>query len=186
MAIISININNLHSRQSSIRRLLRPLRRDKKRDVGCKIAGGKHFGGKIVAAHDGSPSDDPLNWYFKTFIEGIWGQYFELWKPYNNDAKLLLERAYLHIFKIGTKRGSLKEFLFVHCDPNTKEEEPLAKYKKGPHLHVKAADEPLPKSHFALNMGNLDEVLTSLNSLTKAIEGAVRIISDEVLKRCQE
>ena len=183
MAIVSIKIKDISSRHNPIRKLLRPLRSN--RDVGCTIAAGKYAGGKIVAAHDGNPCGDPMEWRFRTFVNGIWAQYFELWIPFDNDTKLLLERAYLHIFKMGIRRGSLKEFIFVHCDPETSDGIQLAKYKKGPHLHVRAAEEPLPKSHFPLNMGHLHDVLISINSLTTALEDAVRVISDEVLKRCQ-
>lgn len=58
------------------------------------------------------------------------------------------------------------------------------KYKKGPHLHIKAAEAPLPHAHFALNLGHLDAVLESVESLSEAIEYEIIMLKEEVLDRC--
>jgi len=182
MPVITIDIMNIYSRQNPIRKLLRPLR--KAQDVGCSLGLGKYGGGKVVAAHDGSvPGGDPREWFFRTFAPGVWGQYFELWKPFDGDRRLLLDRAYFHVFTYDNERTHLRQLLSIHCDPASSDKLPLRTYKIGPHLHVVAAEKPLPRSHFPLNLGHLDEVLSSLNSLTKAMQSAVRVISDEVLKR---
>lgn len=57
------------------------------------------------------------------------------------------------------------------------------KYKRGPHLHIKAADEPIPKSHLALARGQLSEVLFSLDDLTEALGRSIQMIKDEILDR---
>jgi hypothetical protein len=59
-----------------------------------------------------------------------------------------------------------------------------AKYKKGPHLHIKAAEDPLPHAHFALNLGHLDAVLDSVESLTEAMRFGILMLKEEVLDRC--
>lgn len=55
------------------------------------------------------------------------------------------------------------------------------KYKKGPHLHIKAADDPLPHAHLALNLGHLDAVLESIETLSEAMRCAIFMLKEEVL-----
>jgi hypothetical protein len=57
------------------------------------------------------------------------------------------------------------------------------RYKKGPHLHIKAATDPLPHAHFALNLGHLDAVLESIESLSEALRCGILMIKEEVLDR---
>lgn len=57
------------------------------------------------------------------------------------------------------------------------------KYKKGPHLHIKAADDPLPHAHIALNLGHLDAVLGSIGTLSEAMRCAIFMLKEEVLDR---
>ena len=57
------------------------------------------------------------------------------------------------------------------------------KYKKGPHLHIKAAADPVPHAHFALNLGHLDAVLKSIEALSEALKCGVLMIKEEVLDR---
>ncbi len=180
--VLRINIDRLHSRQDPIRHMLRPLRDGY--DVGCSVGKGKYAGGKIVAAHDApTPSGDPRDWRFRTFVPGISGQYFELWMPWNSDRSLVLNRAYLHILQLNREKCVLAEILCLHSDPAATDNEPLRTYKRGPHLHVKLAEPPLPQSHFPLNLGHLEQVLDSVGSLTNAMRSAVEVISNEVLKR---
>jgi len=57
------------------------------------------------------------------------------------------------------------------------------KYKKGPHLHIKAADNPIPHAHFALNLGHLDAVLETIESLSEAMSYGLLMLKEEVLDR---
>lgn len=180
--LLRINIDSLHSRQNPIRRMLRPLR--KHSDVGCSLSKGKYAGGKIVAAHDApAPSGDPRNWRFRTFVPGVFAQYFELWIPCSGDRGLALNRAYLHVLQLNAERRALAEVLCLHSDPTATDNEPLRAYKQGPHVHVKLAEPPLPQSHFPLNLGHLEQVLDSVASLTTAMQSAVQVITNEVLNR---
>jgi len=182
MTKITILADKITSRHDKIRKLLRPLR-PSNRDVGCNIKEGKDDGGRVVAAHDGGGISSTQKWIFRTFVADVWAEYYELWLPSGNSKRLALQKAYLHLYRPDEKRGSLKEFVCVHCDPQEDENSPGGRYKKGPHLHIRAADKPLPKSHFPLNLGHLNEILESVDALTMAMGDAVQVLADEVLNK---
>lgn len=179
---ITILASRITSRYDKIRRLLRPLR-PTSRDVGCNLKKEMHDGGRVVAAHDGLTTSSGEKWFFRTFVGDVWADYTELWLPCQNAKKLTLRKAYLHLHRPGDTKGSLKEFICVHCDPQEDENSPGGRYKKGPHLHIRAADQPLPKSHFPLNLGHLNQVLESVDALTTAMGDAVQVLADEVLNK---
>lgn len=56
-----------------------------------------------------------------------------------------------------------------------------ATYKRGPHIHVSAAQQPLPHSHLALNAMHIDDVLKSIDSLDTAVRSGVVLLRDQVL-----
>lgn len=80
--------------------------------------------------------------------------------------------------KKSPKKKNLKQLMHeaVKLDKPDKD-----KYKKGPHLHIKAADDPLPHAHFALNLGHLDAVLESIETLSEAMRCAIFMLKEEVL-----
>jgi hypothetical protein len=92
----------------------------------------------------------------------------------SNRTNFLLSKKEIN-FKNKTKRPSNKT-----DKPNNE------KYKKGPHLHIKAAEAPLPHAHFALNLGHLDAVLESVESLSEAMRYGIIMLKEEVLDRCSQ
>jgi hypothetical protein len=119
------------------------------------------------------------------------GSYQESWCPVNEKRKrYYLEKAYLHLYLTTLTAGDAaeKEILALHCDPNEADEPPgwkglvHSKYKRGPHLHVSTAEQPMPHSHFALNACHLGSVLISVESLTNAMATAVQMLEDQVLR----
>jgi hypothetical protein len=89
--------------------------------------------------------------------------------------------AYLTIVELD--RSNSVEILGIHCDPTEAGPDPQRSFKRGPHLHVKCAREPLPKSHFPFNYGHLDQVLRDCSALTKALKDAMCVVKNEVLVR---
>ena len=77
-----------------------------------------------------------------------------------------------------------KELLALHCDPNEPDDADVLKhalYKRGPHIHVSASEQPLPHSHFALNAAHLREVLSSAEQLVQAMSKGIVLVRDQVL-----
>src|SRR5579884_608446 len=178
MSIIQVKVHELGSRGRKIQTILRPISHPKHRPAWDRsnITSREY----IIAAYDGTrPTSEYRDWRFSTFVPNFRAMYFEMWKrSVDNEEYWYLDRAYLSIYQIINRSES--EFLCLHCDPNiandTKE-----KYKKGPHLHIKAANEPLPHAHFALNLGHLEAVLTSIDTLSEAMISAISMLKEEVL-----
>jgi hypothetical protein len=115
----------------------------------------------------------------------IRGSYFERWVPTSEKRRnYYLAQAYLHLYWRERASDAESEFLALHCDPNEPDDIGLrkhAQYKRGPHIHVVAATQPLPHAHLALNLGHLAEVLGSVERLTTAVSSGVNLIRYQVL-----
>ena len=172
-------------RRALIGKLLVDLRVDKQHRPACDFYHGPEHNCKVLAAHDGEVGGEHYrDWMFRTGAPAIWGQYFEIWSPEDGSQRSwTLKAAYLTILEVG--KGDCTEILGIHCDPTDGSSEPTRSFKRGPHLHVKCAREPLPKSHFPLNYGHLGNVMRDSAALTKAIGDAVFVVRREVLERFQ-
>lgn len=182
MTSIEIETNQLNQRTRLVQKLLLPLRRPSL-PVACKVLRQQIMGCKVIAAHDGVRSDDFNGLYFRTFVQNVWSQYHELWRPMSKQEKLCLERAYLNIFIINSNTHNFDKLISIHCDPYEEGDEPFCSYKRGPHLHVQKAEYPLPKCHFPLNLSELEKILSSADNITEALKNAVHIVQNEVLMR---
>jgi len=178
MPVIQITSKEFRSRSQPIRELLRPL---SKQSGGPAVTfTGRSLRQCVVGTHDGSPSSSGhQDWRFATFVPGLRANYFELWKRVDEES-WCLDRAYLNIFQTDPTARTEKKFLSLHCDPNEPDDAPHAIYKRGPHLHIQAANDPFPHAHIALTGEHLGDVLSSFDSLFKAIEWAVRMLKEEV------
>lgn len=135
----------------------------------------------VVAFHGGAPTGDYRDWRFRTVAPWLRASYFERWVADSAQADAwYLNRAYLHLYRVGAPREET-EFLALHCDPNEPPDAAHAKYKRGPHLHIKVAENPFPKAHIALNLSDLASVLSSVESLTDALGLAVLLIRERVI-----
>lgn len=178
MAAILLNWRQLRSRGSRIRKILQPIARQK---GGPAWQPKQSPGNYIIGTHDGSPpQSDHREWRFATVVNNFRACYFEVWR-HHSAASLYLYRAYLSIFQTDIGPLTEREFLCLHCDPNESERSEHAIYKKGPHLHIQAADPPIPHAHIALNRCHLEQVLSSEDSLTEAFGLAVIMLKEEIL-----
>lgn len=190
--LCKVEAESLYRRDTDVRAMLGPLVRG---DSTCRRLNQRGRDGKatiILASFSGPqpPSDSYRDWRFATTATNLWGSYFERWMPADpKERHYFLDRAYLHLYERTRSEGAGdKEILGLHCDPN----EPLehenhgglkhARYKRGPHIHVSTAEQPMPHSHIALNLGHLDEVLESFDNLSSAIQSAIRMLNDQVIE----
>ena len=165
----------LKARSRRVARLLRPLSSGGK--VTCSSVPSPDGQGRVVGGHDGSIAGVPYrDWYFRSSTKDIECQYFEIWRPRLDGLSWFLDRAYFHLVFVNTSLRQRDQIICVHTDPVD-----AADYKRGPHLHVVNAAEPIPKCHFPLNLSDLNKVLESCESLTKAIESALKIVRIEVI-----
>lgn len=177
MSIIQMEIGDLGSRGNKIQAVLRPISHQKQGPAWEPRSSSREY---IIATYDGTrPTAEYRDWRFSTFVRNFRAMYFEIWKRSKDyEAYWYLDRAYLSIYQIIDRSES--EFLCLHCDPNIANDA-KEKYKKGPHLHIKAAAEPFPHAHIALNLGHLDTVLTSIDTLSEAMKSAISMLKEEVL-----
>jgi hypothetical protein len=171
-------------RLGEVNELVQPLRPASR--IQCQFYRYQHGGGKVLAAHDAErPDTDFQAWRCRTFVNEIWCQYYELWKPFNNERHWFLDRAYFHLYKANREERKLDQFLCIHSDPNCADPAPLNRFKSGPHLHILNSDAPIPDCHFPLNLGHLEAVLATRLSLTDAFRSAIEVICGDVLYRFQ-
>jgi hypothetical protein len=183
---LKVASNYIYSKRVlKISQLLIPLIKKAHRLNCKKVPGGNQ---QIIGVYDGAtPSDISYrDWRFKTKHDDLRGNYYEIWKP--NDVKQdewYLFRAYLTIYKI--ERISITEIMerniiALHCDPDEGEREPHAKYKQGPHLHILAADDPLPHAHISLNNPKyLGPAFTSFDSFCHYLDDALEFVESQII-----
>jgi len=180
--ICEVDMAWLHGRGHEIGRMLSPLTgpRTTAHDI---IASRSEV---IIAAFSGlKPITDYRSWRFNTVTNGIHAGYFERWNSADEKrTRFYLDRAYLHLYWQPRALDDEKELLALHCDPNEPEDAGLLKhalYKRGPHIHVSASEQPLPHSHFALNADHLGDVLASAERLSRAVASGMVLVRDQVL-----
>jgi hypothetical protein len=180
--VCEIEVDSLSQRGEEICEMLRPLT-GKSRLAYDPVSRRSEI---LIAVRSGPKLDlSPTEWRFTTFVRGVRGAYYERWVPVDQKRKKYgLERAYLHLYRRDRDEDSEREFLALHCDPNEPDDtgsQRHAVYKRGPHIHVTAAQQPLPHSHFALNRSHLSDVLASVANLSAAVQSGVVMIRDQVL-----
>ena len=171
-------------RPEDVRRILKPLRGGE--EVACEFCPGSYAGGRALAAHDGVDREhlrNPRDVQFATLAVDIFGQYFELWTAVDNGRSMALSQASFALYVVDRTTRSNRELISVHCEPRDNSVVPLCTYKRGPHLHVVQAEQPLPHCHWPLNFGHLDDVCSSVEKLTQALSQTMNIICHEVLRR---
>ncbi|MDD5010642.1 MAG: hypothetical protein PHQ00_00790 [Phycisphaerae bacterium] len=93
---------------------------------------------------------------------------------------MILTKAYLTLC-IETGEGDIRDLICLHCDPKENSDDFIVICQRNPHLHIKAAENPLPKSHFPINIAE-DKVLDSLEAITNSFKKAISLFNHEVLK----
>jgi hypothetical protein len=119
--------------------------------------------------------------------QSIYFQYFEKWRPEPGTGIFVPTQTYLHLYVARDPEAEPIEIACVHADPDEKPNDPMdttecrrCDHKRGPHVHISASEPPLPHCHLPLNLSQLDDVLKSVETLTKAMEDAIQIISHEI------
>ena len=168
---------DLGSHARRVRTLLRPISR---KGSGPASEARKVDGSWILGTHDGSPSlSGYRDWRFATPARRCHAMYFEVWNPADR-KRYRIERAYLNIYQ-RDGRGEETEVLCLHCDPGEPSGAPHSAYKRGPHLHLSFAGDPLKRAHLALYVGRVEELLADKDRLYSALRDVVKMIRHEVL-----
>ncbi len=182
MAYCEVEIEALRGRPSQVRRLLRSISSESGGPA-CEVRNLNRVY-TLCAYGPGKAPEALRDWRFKTPCAGFYGHYEERWRPVAVDRRsYFLERAYLMIYRrLPEPARGESEIIALHCDPNLPEES-RSVYKAVPHIHVKAADPPIPRAHLALELSQIDDLLTSHDVLMEAFRRGIDLICEEVLSR---
>jgi hypothetical protein len=140
----------------------------------------------MIGVHSGArPQFSVTDWRFSTVVRGIRAAYHERWVAVDEKRqRFYIERSYLHLYRRTDNEPDDAEIIAMHCDPNEPDDTGVLKhavYKRGPHIHVTASEQPFPHSHIALNATEIDDVLSSISSLHNAVTAGVILLRDQVL-----
>jgi len=138
---------------------------------------------ELVVAVPGEPSGGSYrDWTFPTKVERLRGQYFEEWaKVRQNEWEL--SHICFHIFLIEPGSTKPREIIAIHSEPGEDGRTLTSKLKKGPHLHIKAATEPIGSAHFPLCATCLETVLTSTERLLESFREIIEVLATEVVAK---
>lgn len=164
-------------RAAKIRALLRPIARAPSGPATEDV----HLGGVwIIGTRDEvRTTSNYRDWRFATRVTHYHAMYFEAWKPVD-PKRYRWQSAYLNIYKrIGADKE--EEVICLHCDPSESLAAPHSRYKRGPHLHVSAAGDPLKHAHLALHVDQVEVMLQKCQSIHDHIASGIQMIRDEVL-----
>jgi len=118
---------------------------------------------------------------FSTFVKNVAASYTERWQRHADYYYLC--QAYLHLYRIENCGSDLRELLLLHCDPNLPLGEKDNLYKRSTHLHVEISEDPLPRAHLCLSIGDPESCIESISSLSRTFQNAVVMLRNEVLER---
>jgi len=125
-------------------------------------------------------AEDYRDYRFLTKSKNIRALYFEEWSPIDikKQDKWLLTKSYLTLYLNEKTDHDEIEFLCLHSDPTDP-----SPYKQVFHLHIKAADHPIPKSHISLGLVYINDIFKTIEEYNKNLTSGIKMICDEVLSR---
>jgi len=171
----------MHGRTREVQKMLRPFWQTGK-PVSCDFAA--HPKGRLITAPRTGTAQQHEGRWFATSSNSIQAQYHEMWYPQNGEREWVLARAYFSLRRvISSSLGSTEDILCIHSEPHWEAEGLPGLCKKGPHLHVSAAKHPIPKVHFPLTLGHIEQVMESCDTLSAAMSLALQVVQEEVVPR---
>jgi hypothetical protein len=146
--------------------------------VACEFARGIPGPNKILVAHDGAiDHDEPERSRVRFRASVVECAYLEIWVPASSTFETWrLQEARLTLFLKNRLTHTSDEVLCIHCEPGAD-----SIYKRGPHLHIKRAEHPLPKCHFHLFLAEPSKVLRSVAAFSDALRRVAELVRDEVV-----
>jgi hypothetical protein len=177
MPSLTLSTKSLRERSDKLHELFIPLRGSKPR-VAIRSATDSPRGmTALVAMDEKAGAVRYLSESFRSSAPALRCSYYELWRgPAGDDWAL--NRAYFTLLGVAPPARHYDALLCIHADPADDND-----LKRGPHLHVSCAPDPLHRCHFPLEFGFLDKILRDCGSLTDAMKRAIDIVARDVLPR---
>jgi len=183
MPQVELSENNIYTRGTQLRSLVQDI----------AGPGGPHYenissqNSLVIVLFDGERGTHNVSdLRFRTCYRGFRVNYYELWKAADQKQSIFyLEKAYLTLYRLNEPfhQNEEKEYLCFHCDLGESDEENASSvYAKCPHLHIKVAPDPIPKSHIGLAAQFSDLIFENAASLTDTIKVTIDMIKSEILE----
>lgn len=172
-----------HERVKQIRRVVRDVALDVKN---LQIRPDKHPLGYIISVSDSFSADtSPSDRLFKTTVDRLYAQYYEIWKPGERERTYYLYQNYFHLYSLPSK--SERDQLFcLHAEPEEPFVPMIHRVKSTPHIHVKVKEDrlaPVASAHLPVCYSTTEDVLKSLQTFDKTFTEALAVIRHEVINR---
>jgi len=177
MALITVPERNLRQRSNTLHEMFIPLREGDSRVAVRYARSGPGGAIRLVATDEKTGGSIRTEESFRTSIQGLRCRYYESWRASAGDT-FTLERAYFTLLAILPAAHKYDELLCIHTDPADTDD-----LKQGPHLHISCAPDPMRHCHFPLAFGFLEVVLRDCDTLTRAMQRAIRVVARDVLPR---
>lgn len=180
MASITLPESELRKRSNTLHKLFTPLRGKWPR-VAIRFSGGSP-GGTITLVATDEKAGVLLHRgdSFRTSTQVLRCRYYEQWQV-STHSTFRLYRAYFTLLEVVRAAREYDELLCIHTDPADNSD-----LKRGPHLHVSCAPDPMQRCHFPLEFGFLEVVLKDCDSLTIAMQRAINVVARDVLPRFED
>ncbi len=178
-----ISIRSLAERIGFVQRLFRPIRPTAGghvKDVPVKYLNVRGLG-TVVSACDVETGASHRDRRFRTRVNWLTAQYFEVWAEDSSRKVWLMNQASLHLYWIEQPHSPERELVALHCEPGHFGATRTDRFKRGPHIHVSSDGNRLAHAHIPLNYCDLERVLASKDSLGDAFTKAVEILETEVI-----
>ena len=115
----------------------------------------------------------------KTVKDPFYFTYEEKWIEEENNSTYKLLFSYFHIYR-SIHKSAAEDFLFLHVEPETRTGNSINDYKIIPHLHVRCAIEPIPKSHLALFLYTPENFLCDVDSFEKSFVKCIELLKSQI------
>ena len=126
-------------------------------------------------------TSDMRRWSFPSSVDSIICKYGERWRPTSPNAQeFRLQTVYFQLLEHHGRDEEPKEIVAFHWHAV----DGGGGYAGLPHLHVEAADNPLPRAHFGVTL-TVEAQQNTVEYLDRLLDEAIAMVEAEVLQRIQ-
>ena len=138
----------------------------------------------LVARSGAKITSDEQRSRFPSSVDTIVCEYMESWIPAAPNAQeFKLKTIYFQLLEHRGREENPRDIIAFHWEPLADAEDEADLYKSRPHLHVKLATGPLPRSHLDATLSVGTDQQGSVEYLDQLLDEAIAMIAIEVLER---
>jgi hypothetical protein len=127
---------------------------------------------------DASSYLNPESVLVRTSLPRILMNYYETWRPTDQEEFYCLDRIYMHFHLADEMKP--QQLFSLHCDPCLKDSDVHFRYKRGPHVHIEGARPDLGRAHISLCLTDPSGGGADMQTLTASFTEAVRMVTQEI------